>query len=267
VARIAALPPLPSANGVYAAAEAAKALGMTPLTAAAAPAALMALQAVDKAYEASVTAVGHAYLSAGSLTRQIFYRGWSRVETPAQHGVVISRPDQGVQWTLDLTARAYRETRTADAQEETYVVSAADDVMVTVGGDLRVESLPPMTMAGVLARGYRSELAFALSAPLGFCSRGNHVLSEVEYVADAPDPQSPAREPLGAAALGREACAPAGGASHREPGRLVMYRFISITGGPPYGDTAMVLERGHLRAVQAADAALFEVPPGFKKAP
>jgi hypothetical protein len=263
------LPALPSAEGLYAASQAVKALGMTPVTALAEPAAVLALGAANKAYQADVTAASQAYREAGILTHAWFYRQWSRIDTPAMKSAVIVRPDQGAEIYLDVAARTYRrvQTETADKPAEVYVVSAADSVVFKFTSAPVFRPLEPMSFAGHPARGYRTDATFTVSAPLGFCSAGSHVLSEVEYVADVPDPQATGGTALAGSALAREACLPSAEGSHREPGRLVLFRILSVTNGPPYGDLANVLERGNLRTVDAKDASLFSAPPDFKEVP
>jgi hypothetical protein len=269
--RIANLPALPKADGIAAAAEATHMLGMNPLTAPAAQISAIALSAATKAYTAKVTEAGRAYLQAGSLTREWFYHGWRRTETPALHSVAISNAEQGLSIWIDQAARTYRETRAAPtgAGGEVYAVSAADDVRVSFsnGSAPMFRPLAAMSLDGYPARGYRTDAAFSLSGPLGFCSKGSHVLSEVEFVADLPDPQAATGAAIDGSALVREVCLPSSSGSHREPGRLVLYRSMSLTGAPPYGDLVSVLERSNIRPVHAEEMPEFSVPKEYKKVP
>jgi hypothetical protein len=269
--RIANLPPIPKADGIMAAAETTRALGMTPITAGAAQLSAIALAAATNAYTARATAVGKAYLQAGSMTHAWFYRGWSRLESPAAHSILITKPDQGLEIWIDPTARTYHEKRRAapGRDDEVYTASAADDVRIsfTGGSEPTTQSSESAVLAGVEARGYRTNATFSVSGVLGFCSKGTHVLSELEYVADVPDPQATAGAALDGRALIREICMPTSSGAHREPGRLVLFRSISVTGGAPYGDWVSVLERGNLRPVGAADISLFSVPSEYKEVP
>ena len=267
--RIANLPAIPKADGIAAAAEATHILGMTPLTAAAAQISAVALGAATKAYTAQVTEVGKAYLQAGSMTHEWFYRGWRRTEAPALHGVTISNREQGLEIYIDQAARTYRERHAAPADGEVYTVAASDDVRVSFGGGNAptFKPLDAMKLDGHTARGYQADAAFSLSGPLGFCSKGNHVLREVEYVSDIPDPLMSTGPALEGSALVREVCMPTGGGSHREPGHLVLFRSMSITGGGVYGDLVAVLERGNLRAVRAEETILFSAPKEYKEVP
>jgi hypothetical protein len=267
--RIANLPALPKADGIFAGMEATRILGSNPLTAAAAQVSAIALSTATKVYTAKVTEVGQAYLRAGSLTHEWFYRGWRRTEAPALHSVTISKQEQGLEIYIDQAARTYREKHAAPADGEVYTVAASDDVRVSFGGGSAptFKPLDAMVLDGHTAHGYQADAAFSLSGPLGFCSKGNHVLIEVEYVSDIPDPQMSAGPALEGSALVREVCMPTGGGSHREPGHLVLFRSMSITGGGVYGDLVAVLERGNLRAVRAEETTLFTAPKEYKAVP
>lgn len=267
--RIANLPALPKADGIVAGMEATRILGMTPLTAPLAQASAIAVGAAVKVYTAQVTEVGRAYLQAGSLTHEWFYRGWRRSEAPALHSVAISKPEQGLEIWIDQSAGTYREKHTAPAQGEVYTAAASDDVRVSFrsGSTPMFKPLQAMQLDGHAVRGYQADAAFSLSGPLGFCSKGSHVLREVEYVSDIPDPQASAGTAIDGSALVREVCSPTGGGSHREPGHLVLFRSMSITGGGIYGDLVGVLERANIRALRAEEASLFSAPKEYKEVP
>jgi hypothetical protein len=263
-ARIAALPPMPDFRRAWAAVDVASALMSNPLTALVAQPAVMAAAASMQAYSAKVTAVSEAEQKAGSIMHAWFFGGWSRIDTPA--GGLISKPDQGVQIALNLAKRTYTETRVvphAGPSVETYVVSQGPAAEVTYRSAPVFKGLGSMMIAGVPARGYQTNATFALSGALGFCAAGDHVLSEVEYVADVPDPQATPGQPLSGDQVAREACSPTLAGSHREPGRLVVFRSISLSAGGPSGDIVSVVERGNLRATSGADATVFSAPPNF----
>jgi hypothetical protein len=107
---------------------------MTQLTAPLAQASAIVVGAAAKAYTAKVTEVGQAYLRAGSMTHEWFYRGWRRTEAPALHAVTISKPDQGQEIWIDQAARTYREKHTVPTEGEVYTVAASDDVRVSFSG-------------------------------------------------------------------------------------------------------------------------------------
>jgi hypothetical protein len=231
----------------------------------------MALSAMSKAYQAKVNEVGQEYLRAGVMTRAWFFRGWTRTEMPRLHSVSIAKPDQGSEVFLDLTARTYREKAQAPQAGpavETYVVSAADEVQISLTAAPEVKSLGTTVLAGVAARGYRTAATFSVSAALGLCLSGSHVMSEVEYVAvDVPDPQAGSGPAPEGSQLVRETCYPTTAASRHEPGRLVLFRSTAVTRGVVYSDFVSVLERGNLRPVHESDVSEFSIPPDFKRVP
>ena len=267
-ARIASLPPMPNSRAVYSAFEAIHALGMNPITAFAVAPATIAAEAALKANQAQLTAVSQEHLNAGILMREWFHRDWIRIEMPALHSATITRPDLGVAYLLDLSKHTYREKRIAsatDASEDTYTVSAADDVVITFEKAPLLNPLAVMTLGGFASRGYQTEATFTLSGLLGWCSAGKHVLTEVEYVTDFADPEVPSGSALEGSKLVREACIPTSAGSHREPGRLVVFRSAAFTGGVGQ-DFVSVLERGNLRTTPHNDASLFAIPTNFSKA-
>ena len=263
-ARIAAVPPMPDFKRPWATVDAAQALASNPLTSLIAEPAGMAAAATMQAYSAKANAVNDARMKAGNMMHAWFYRGWSRIDTP-QNGF-IQKPDQGLQVALNFSRRTYSETRVAPnagPSLETYVIAQGPVADVTYSSAPAVKNLGAMTISGLPAHGYQTEATFALSAALGFCSSGNHVLSEIEYVADVPDPQATPGQPLEGDQVAREACRPTVSGSHREPGKFVVFRSTSLSAGGVFGEMVSVLERSNLRAVGAGDVAVFSPPPTF----
>ena len=267
-ARITSLPAIPNSRLVFDAFEAIHALGMNPLTAFAVAPATVAANAALKANQAQVIEFSQALLNAGVMTHVRIHRDWTRIEMPALHSAAITRPDLGMTYFLDLEKHTFHETRAAppSAQnEETYQVSASVDVIITFDKAPAHSSLGVMTLGGLAARGYRTEASFALSGLIGWCSSGRHNLVEVEYVTDLADPQTPAGPSFEGSKWAREVCMPTSAASHREPGRLVLFRSTAFTGEPASADFANVLERGNLRTADRTDVSLFRVPDNFTK--
>jgi hypothetical protein len=267
-ARIASLPALPDSKSVYAALEAVHALGMNPLTAFAAAPAAVAANAALKANQAEISAFTQQYLNAGIMTHISVHRDWTRIEVPVIGSASITRPDLGVTYFLDLAKHTYRETHTAaptSQSEDNYTVSASDDVIVTFEKAPVQSPLSAMTLGGFVARGYKTEATFTLSGLIGWCSAGRHALTEVEYVADLADSQTPAGPPLEGSKWARDACLPASAGSHHEPGRLVIFRSTAFTGGGAIENFVNVLERGNIRTAERNDLSLFSVPTGFTK--
>jgi len=268
-ARIAALPPmssvpLPTAPGTNAALGV---LSMLPLVggiaAVANQASQLAYGAALEAAETKFTALGRESTAAGRMVHVSFYGDWTRLDQGSVRALIV-KPDQNVWIALDLVKKKYRQRRIGPhpaASGETYVVST-DDVAATVLESPATESLGSATIAGWPARGYRTTATFTLPQTSGLCARGRHELVEVEYVADLPDPESKLGPALSASQIVGEACGPKALGSHREPGRLVLFRSTALTGGLG-GDFVSVLERGNIHALNAADAAIFSVPPGF----
>lgn len=267
-ARIASLPAMPNSKAVFAAFEAIHALGMTPITAFAVAPAAVAANVALKANQAQITEYSQELLNAGIMTHVWVHRDWTRIEIPALRSAAITRPDLGAAYFLDLAKHTYRETRTAvpaSQNEETYVVSAADDVKITFDKSPVHTPLGVMTLGSFAARGFRTDATFTLSALIGWCSGGRHVLSEVEYVTDLADPQASAGPPLEGSKWVREACMPTSAASYREPGRLVLFRSTAFTGEMAGADFVNVLERGNLRTSDRTDVSVFTVPANFTK--
>jgi hypothetical protein len=267
-ARIASLPPFPDSKAVFSAFEAVHALGMNPVTAFAVAPAAIAANAALKANQARLTEVSQEYLNAGIMTHEWFHRDWARTEVPAFRRASITRPDLGAAYFLDLAKHTYRETHAASPaspSEETYTVSAADDVMITFVKAPVHRPLGVMTLGGIAARGFQTEATFTLPGLLGWCSSGRHGLVEVEYVSDLTDPQAPSGSPLEGSQWVREACMPTSAGSHRVPGRLVVFRSTAFTGDGANDDFVNVLERGNVRTAEQYDTSLFAVPAGFTK--
>jgi hypothetical protein len=267
-ARIASLPALPNSKSVYAAFEAVHALGMNPITAFAVAPAAVAANAALKANQAQVIEFSKELLNAGTLTHVRLHRDWTRIEMPALRSAAITRPDLGVAYFLDLEKHTYHEIRAAipaGQNEETYSVSASDDVMITFDKAPVHTPLGVMTLGDLAARGYRTDATFTLSGLIGWCPSGRHIVVEVEYVTDLADPQTSAGPSLEGSKWAREVCMPTNAASHREPGRLVLFRSTAFTGEIASADFVNVLERGNLRTADRNDVSLFRVPANFIK--
>lgn len=268
-ARIAALPPMSSVT-MPTAPGASTALGVLSMVPLVGGFAAMANQASQLAYAAAAQAAAKKMVAlfresanAGRTEHVWFYGGWTRVDDGVARGLIL-KPDQGLRIALDLTKKTYRQIRT-DARPassgETYVVST-DDVAATVLDSPATESLGSATIAGWPARGYRTTATFTFPQTSGLCASGRHELTEVEYVADLPDPESTLGPALSTSQIISEACQPKTPGSHREPGRLALFRSTAVTRGIA-GDFVYVLERGNIRALSAGDAAIFSVPPNF----
>ena len=151
-----------------------------------------------------------------------------------------------------------------EAHHGTEVIEVDDaviEVPVLVGEPL-TERLPDATIAGVQAHGYRTKATIELKNALGWCRAGRHAVTQVEYVADVPDPQPPIGVSV-AQSLG-DGCAPTSTASYREPGHLVLYRATS-TDPDTHKVITLMFERGNVRSLDSNSMSLFSVPADFTK--
>ena len=198
------------------------------------------------------------------LTSFAFYRGWSRVALTPEL-TAIEKPDQGLTLSLNYLTKTYRTFQTAP-NVETYTVQSSMPTVAqpTLEGAPRVELLAPVTIAGRSARGYRTTGAINVPQITPTCSAGQHQIVEVEYVGDLPDPQYNPSLSLANSQPLVTACDVPSSVSHREPGRLVLYRVVMIDEGTPtaYG---VALERGNIRSIGEQDAELFQPPADFKE--
>jgi hypothetical protein len=97
------------------------------------------------------------------------------------------------------------------------------------------------------------------------CAAGEHKVVETEYLADVADPSyDPSTDSTNTSPL-VGACGIGSAVSHRAPGRLVLYRVISVDPGTPTA-FSVVLEHGNIRTLEARDTTLFGPPSEFKEA-
>lgn len=272
-AAIAALPPLslptPPSGGGSGNALAMGALSMIPIVGGlVAGAAIRAHAAAEKAahkkqreeYMAAMT----ARLKAGVLASFAFYRGWSRVALTPEF-TAIEKPDQGLSLSLNYLTKTYQTFQTA-ANVETYTVQSGTQTVAqpTLEGVPRVERLAPVTIAGLSARGYRTTGSINVPQITSSCSAGQHQIVETEYVSDLPDPQYNPSQGLANTQPLVTACNVPSSVSHRDPGRLVLYRVVTIDEGAPTA-YSVALERGNIRSIGEQNAELFQPPADFKE--
>src|ERR1700694_5271465 len=271
---IAALPPMslpkpPSAGGALGNTLAMGALTMIPIvggliaSAAIRAHAAAAKAAAKKQHEEALSAMA-ARQKAGVLAGFAFYHGWSRLALTPEF-TTIEKPDQGLSITLNTTTKTYQSFQTA-ANVETYTVQSGTQTAAqpTLEKDPIVEPLPPAKIAGYSARGYRTSGSINVPQMTFFCSAGLHQIVETEYVSELADPQyNSSLDPANAQAL-VTACALTSSVSHRDPGRLVLYRVVTVDEGTPTA-FSVALERGNIRTIDKQDTALFSPPADFKE--
>ena len=205
-----------------------------------------------------------ARVRTGVLAKFAYYRGWSRFEVIPGY-VTIDKPDQGITITLDSANKTYTSARTG-AIETFTVTTASGTGSVTLDGAPTVEVLPPMRIEGVSARGYRTTGSISVMRASYGCAPGPHHVSETEYVSDLADARYDAVEDAANAQPLVGACTLGSSVSHREPGRLVLFRTVIVDDGSPAA-FGTALERGNVRPLGEQDAAMFQPPPDFTEQP
>ena len=200
----------------------------------------------------------------GVLAKFAYYRGWSRFEVVPGY-VTIDKPEQGVTITLDSANKSYTVACTG-AIETFTVTTASGSGSATLVGTPTVEALPRMRLEGVSARGYRTTGTISVARPSFACAAGQHRVSETEYVSDIADARYDAVEDAANAQPLVGACTLGSPVSHREPGRLVLYRTVIVDDGSPTA-FGTALERGNVRALGEQDNAMFQPPPDFTEKP
>jgi hypothetical protein len=201
-----------------------------------------------------------ARVRTGVLAKFAYYRGWSRFEVVPGYAT-IDKPDQGLTITLDSANKTYTSARTGTIETFT-VTTASGSASATLDGTPTVEVLPPMRIEGASARGYRTIGSINVLRPSFACAAGPHQVSEIEYVSDMADARyDPVEDAANAQPL-VGACTLGSSVSHREPGRLVLFRTVMVDDGSPAA-VGTAIERGNLRTLGAQDTAMFQPPPDF----
>jgi hypothetical protein len=232
-----------------------------PFVAGVASRSLNAVQQAEQQHqiEKQNAAVAH-FINAGTISHFAFYRGWIRSE---QRGTLtIVKPDQSLAVVANLSKKTMRviDERTSG---DTIVIDTTEELaQPALVGEIVIERLPDATISGHRARGYRTTANIDLKSAVNWCAPGRHLVVQMEYVTDLPDPQ-PEVTTEGARAL-TDGCEPLSTASYREHGRLVLYRATSIDPNTPRGVTLM-FERGNLDTLGENSVSLFSAPADFKK--
>jgi hypothetical protein len=226
---------------------------------AASRAANAAQQAAERRESEKQQAALMRFISAGTLSRFAFYHSWLRSE----HGreVTIVKPDENFLAVVDLANKTVHtiDTRTSP---ETIEIDTTEGLLPALVGEAVTERLPDATVSGLRARGYRTTATIELQQAMNWCAPGRHTVTQVEYVADLPDPQVIQSVPSARALA--DGCEPASTESYREPGRLVLYRATNIDPATPRGIT-MMFERGNVHPLDKSSVSLFSVPADFTK--
>jgi len=204
--------------------------------------------------------------------RHAFYDGWERIDDPAAGTAELRECDRGQIVMLDLNRRTYHLVAPGD---EPLPAEAAPGRPVTVDAQIATVALPPASAAGVPVAGYEQTATFT-AAEAGAC-RSGAVISTSYYTKFPVPPRScpvrPAAEdvPPGAVALvAASGCRPALAVTTSGPvepaGLLAAYRSVVDHPAPSPGVPAVLgwlVERRDFTPLGPADAAAFEIPPGF----
>ena len=197
----------------------------------------------------------------GVLAKFAYYQGWSRVElTPG--AAKIDQPDRGVTVTLDASSHTFTAVRTPPIGEAFTATSAGVRGTATLAGAPTLESLPEARIEGIAAHGYRTSGTITITRDSFLCAAGRHHVTETEFVADLPDPRYEAAQGAADAQPLVTACLLGNTVSHREPGKLVLYRTVMVDDDTPAA-FGIALERGNIQPLTARDEALFEPPQGY----
>jgi hypothetical protein len=233
------------------------------------------------------------------LLRYAYWNGWERIDDVAAQTATIRKCDIGTVMTLDLAHRTYavltpdteptpavaappmRRGRAAPpdpAQPGTAVAELTETTKLI--GPLRIENQA--------TTGYDATTAFATTQSTGSCRDTRASIRTVEYISGLSRPtvtSCPMRRPPLPQTAGEVVTAPSGGCKptftfHRNgptppATKLALYSLVTFAAAaaslPPSSSPAasvgFLTERGNLKALGPADAALFDVPAGFTKTP
>lgn len=232
------------------------------------------------------------------LTRYAFYNGWTRVETASS--IIITKPDQHQMVFIDVLAKTYRTyDTTAPVQTEQNTATAAPTSTgeATANSMLSISQADTQTVETQQVVGYSSEAIVTLTGSSGTCQDGTFRSKKLEYLAQLPEPVPQSKEvaldtlalPNGCSAtINRQVSgtpAPSGqmyvyrlvtvvrdeNAAAQKPGSnnmidpsAMMQRFQGGGGSDALPANYLKLsQRGNIRQLTAADAALFDIPAGY----
>ena len=174
----------------------------------------------------------------------------------------IDQPDRGVTVTLDATNHTFTAVRTPPIGEAFTATSAGVRGTATLEGAPTLESLPEAQIEGITSRGYRTSGTIVITRDSFLCAAGRHHVTETGFVADLPDPRYDAGQGASVAQPLVTACLLGNTVSHREPGKLVLYRTVMVDDDTPAA-FGIALERGNIQPLTTHDESMFEPPQGY----
>jgi hypothetical protein len=234
------------------------------------------------------------------LLRYAFWNGWERVDDPAAQTATIRKCDLRQVIKLDLAAKTYvvydpsaEPTPAAALPPAARGRQAPPDPQQpgTAVGTLAevTKSLPPQRIENYPTTGYDSTTTFSTAQSTGSCRNTSASIETIQYLSALQQPTVTAcpirRAPLPTTAsevvTPTTGCRPTFSATRSGPtpptSRLALYSLVEIGGGPtPAPQSAgtpvpsgfgFLTERGNLKPLGPADAALFAVPADFTKVP
>ncbi len=199
----------------------------------------------------------------GVLAKFAYFHGWSRAEL-IPGTAKLDKPDQGVRFTVDDASQSFIVARTPPVGDIITATSAGVRGAATLVGVATVETLPEEQVEGIAVRGYRTSGAITITRDSFMCAAGPHHVTETEFVSDLSDPRYDPAQDASAAQPLVTACLIGNTVSHREPGRLVLFRIVMVDDDTPAA-FGIALERGNIRLLAEQDEALFQPPPGYSE--
>jgi hypothetical protein len=205
-------------------------------------------------------------MNAGTLMRLAFYNGWTRVEVPGEYAI-ITRPDLGKKYTLDLQNKVYSTSAFGGAvagSKATFAPGSAQ-LQSTTAWTLK----EPLDIDGLATAHYEGAALLLVSEARGVCEDGEIRESVTEYVTELPEPALLAGG-LESLAL-PQGCTPAieRHSSGDDPNaRFFLYRLVRVENGGSAidGPLIAVSQRANIKTLGAGEASLFAPPPDFAAA-
>lgn len=233
------------------------------------------------------------FMQAGKLERHAFYKGWERVDDVAAKTATIKKCDLNQYIELNLEKKTYHITNptggTHPASSGSHASNASTETpapeqpgTAVVDFTRKGTALAAQTLSGVQTTGYSNRNSLTVSQATGSCRNGSFTLVSTEYMsamkqprAVCPLPASPRVPMEPKRVVARGGCKPTFTVHNSGPvapsGRLAMYTCLAFlpqnSNDEAASQFAFVTERGNVKSLSKADAALFEIPAGFTPEP
>jgi len=238
----------------------------------------------------------YAAIKVGSPSSRYYMNDWERTDSFMDQTATIIRPDRKQIIHLNLAAKTYT---IEDMGAKVPVTSETPPPYQNPGGptespqpgtgklDITSTSalLGPKTIDGIQTTGYTEDLKIVASQSTGSCKDGTFETSITEYISSITPPLAKTNPALKYALAGHPMSlngAHAGcnqtttthrsgsispPSDHLNIWTLTTFKASGQTdSGQMGGNLSMLIERGNVRDLGPADAALFDIPAGFTKA-